>query len=160
MAGNTATPPGDASPTGEELGVVDLRVSTVIDDIDQWLTQTKRLFNGPIDITFMALGAMLIAVAIWTHIASPKVWTAPEFLGFAGLAAIAFAAAFAERVLIEYRRHQEAELKRIRKELDDLKFIHVELVKNLQPALTEGNRPFRGMLPRLTGGGQRTPDRR
>lgn len=153
-------PLGDTSPIGDELGVVNLRVSTVIDDIDQWLTQTKRLFAGPIDITFMALGTALIAVAIWTHIVSPKIWSAPEFLGLAALASSAFAVAFAERVLIEYRRHQEAELKRIRKELDDLKFIHLGLVKSLQPVLTEVNRPFRTMMPRLIGSSRRTPNGR
>ena len=160
MTDNTAEPPKGTPPTGAELGVVNLRVSTVIADIDQWLSQTKRLFAGPIDITFMALGTVLIAVAIWTHIVGPKIWSAPEFLGFAALAAIAFMVALAERVLVEYGRHQEAELRRIRKELDDLKLIHVELVRSIQPALTEGPRPYRAFLPRLIGGNQRAHDGR
>ena len=159
MTDNTAGPP-KGTPTEDELGVVDLRVSTVIADIDQWLTQTKRLFDGPIDITFMALGTALIGVAIWSHIVSPKIWSAPEFLGFAALAAIAFTVALAERVLVEYRQHQEAELRRIRRELDDLKLIHAELEKSLRPALTEGPRPYRALLPRLIGGNHRAYDGR
>jgi hypothetical protein len=98
-----------------------LLVSTVLRDIEIWLDQAKRIVAGPVDITCMALGTVLIAFAIWGRILNSRTWSAPEFLGLISVAALLFIVAFAEHALIESGHRQEAELERIKQELESLR---------------------------------------
>ena len=126
----------------EATGEVSLsEVGTTIAALNVWLDQAKKLFAGPIDITFMALGTVLIGFAIWGRFYDPKTWEAPEFLGLLSLAGVMYLAASLERIIASRIHQGDAILKLIRAELENT----VRIVPQSIPALTE-HRPSRRII--------------
>jgi hypothetical protein len=110
---------GDDSRATQEISVGG--VGATIGALNVWLDQARKLFAGPVDITCMALGTVLIAFGVWGRLFDPKAWAAPEFLALLSLAAILFLLASAERISIA-RAHQNSDevLKLILAELENV----------------------------------------
>lgn len=109
--------PDGRSEAPSEIDVSD--VGATLAALNVWLNQAKKLFAGPIDIAFMALGITVIAFAVWGRLYSTKIWAAPEFLGLMSIAGIMFLVAFAERVLVNRAYQADATLRLIRDQLEN-----------------------------------------
>src|ERR1700684_665588 len=97
---------GDLTPhdkdSSEEINTKELSLSVedVIENFNEWLGETRKLFKGPVDVTFMALGTLLIILSICARVVSKSIWQAPEFLGLISVASLLFLLATLERILM------------------------------------------------------------